>query len=205
MLSSAHARVVAQRIAEDVAAWDQAGCLSPHLVYVESGGILSAELFSEMIAEELAALEIARPRGPLAVEESAAIASRRGVYELRAAASAETKMWASKGSSAWTVVFEADARFQLSCLNRFLYVKSVRNLEEALQSADSLRGQVSSVGLAATAKDAAHLAKALARWGVTRVCQLGSMQRPSVLWRHDGRPALGSLVRWADYESSPAE
>jgi hypothetical protein len=27
------------------------------------------------------------------------------------------------------------------------------------------------------------------------------MQIPPLLWRHDGRPSLGDLVTWTDYES----
>ena len=40
----------------------------------------------------------------------------------------------------------------------------------------------------------------LARWGVTRVCPLGEMQKPPLTWRHDGRPPLGELVTWTDLE-----
>jgi len=35
---------------------------------------------------------------------------------------------------------------------------------------------------------------------VTRVCPLGRMQQPSFSWRHDGRPSLGDLVTWTDWE-----
>jgi hypothetical protein len=45
-----------------------------------------------------------------------------------------------------------------------------------------------------------ELATQLARWGATRVCPLGRMQNPPLTWRHDGRPALGDLVLWTDFE-----
>ena len=35
----------------------------------------------------------------------------------------------SRNSTAWTVVYEADPRFQLSCLNRFIYVKGVEGFD----------------------------------------------------------------------------
>ena len=50
------------------------------------------------------------------------------------------------------------------------------------------------------ASDMLELALQLARWGVTRVCPLGQMQNPPLTWRHDGRPALGDLVTWTDWE-----
>jgi hypothetical protein len=134
------------------------------------------------------------------VEVAAAIAARREIYRVRAAASPETRLWHSDGSTAWTVVYETDARFQLSCLHRFVYVKAVGELGEALRQAESVRGHVSTVGVAAPDDEASALAAQLARWGVTRVCPLGQMQTPPLTWRHDGRPALGDLVTWTDWE-----
>jgi hypothetical protein len=200
VLSGMNGRKVAARAAADVAAWNQLGCLSPHVIYVESGGALTPEQFAELLAEELALREQSEPRGELPVEAAAAIASRRSFYEIRAAHSPDTRHWCSPDSTAWTVVFEADPRFQVSCLNRFVYVKSVKDTAEMLQNADPVRNEVSTVGLAATEDKAEELAGELARWGASRVCPLGRMQQPPLGWRHDGRPALGDLVRWSDWE-----
>ena len=161
---------------------------------------MSPERFAELLADELARREQTEPRGELATPHAAAIASRRGIYEVRAAHSPETLMWHSKESTAWTVVFEADARFQTSCLNRFIYVKTVKDLTQLLQYAEVVRGKVSTVGIAAAEHQAEELAGQLARWGATRVCPLGQMQNPPLTWRHDGRPALGDLVTWTDWE-----
>ena len=112
----------------------------------------------------------------------------------------ETLLWTSPDSTAWTVVFEADPRFQLSCLNRFVYVKPVSSLQEALACAEPIRDNISTVGLAATSIRGAELAMELAQWGATRICPLGQMQSPPLGWRHDGRPSLGDLVEWTDLE-----
>jgi len=200
VLSGVGVSKLVSRAADDLVAWNQLGCLSPHLFYVESGGVVSGEQFAEMLAVELAQRETTEPRGDLPLSEAAIISSKREFYRLRAAASPGTRLWCSEGSTAWTVVYEEDARFQLSCLNRFLYVKCVADVTEALHSADSVCGQVSTVGLAADEERAKELATRLARWGVTRVCPLGRMQDPPLTWRHDGRPALGDLVRWTNWE-----
>ena len=199
-LAGAESRNVAAQAAADVAAWNQLGCLSPHVIYVQQRGALPPEQFAELLAEELARLEAAQPRGELPPAAAAVIASRRAFYEVRAAHSPDTRHWCSHGSTAWTVVFEADPRFQLSCLNRFVYVKGVGSLTEALQGADTVRSQVSTVGLAAPPDAARDLATELARWGVPRVCPLGRMQQPPLAWRHDGRPALADLITWTDWE-----
>jgi hypothetical protein len=200
-LTGFNARKLAARITDDVAAWDQLGCLSPHVIYVERNGRVSSEQFAEMLADEQAQREAVEPRGQISLEAATAIASRRSFYEVRAAHVPDTRQWCSQESTAWTVIHEADPRFQMSCLHRFVYVKAVENFEEALQGADSVRHQVSTVGLGVGAERQADLALRLARWGATRICPLGQMQNPPITWRHDGRPALADLVTWADWES----
>ena len=200
-LYGASAKKIVARAADDVVAWNQLGCLSPHVLYVQQGGAVSPEQFAAQLAEELERREQSEPRGPLPAETAAAIALRRGIYEVRAAHSPETTQhWCSPGSTAWTVVYEMDTRFQMSCLNRFIYVKAVADLTAALQGADPIRGKVSTVGIAVPEDRAAEIATQLARWGATRICPLGQMQRPPLTWRHDGRPALGDLVTWTDWE-----
>jgi hypothetical protein len=199
-LASFSPKKLAAQAATDVVAWNQLGCLSPHVIYVESGGGVSGEEFAALLAEELGKREQTEPRGELPPESAAIIASKRAFYEIRAAHSPETRHWSSENSTAWTVIYEADPRFQLSCLNRFIYVKGVLNLTEALQNADAIKGKVSTVGLAATEEKTLELVTQLSHWGATRVCPLGRMQNPPLLWRHDGRPALGDLVTWTDWE-----
>jgi hypothetical protein len=201
VLAGARAKKIVSATADDVVAWNQLGCLSPHVIYVEAGGEVSAEHFAQLLADELDRREAQEPRGEIPAEESAAIASRRAIYEIHAAHSPETMLhWRSRDSTVWTVIFEADARFQLSCLNRFIYIKPVANLKALLENADDIRGKVSTVGLAAPEEKISELAVQFARWGATRVCPLGQMQNPPLTWRHDGRPPLGDLVTWIDLE-----
>ncbi|HRY47869.1 MAG TPA: acyl-CoA reductase [Candidatus Paceibacterota bacterium] len=192
---------IAKAAADDIAAWDQHGCLSPHVIYVENNPANPAEAFAEQLANALANVEEREPRAVLSTEASAVIASRRSFYEIRAAFSPATLCWFSKNSTAWSVVFEADPLFQISCLNRFIYVKGVPQLSEALQAAEAVRHHTSTVGLAAVQSEVRTLAAEIARWGATRVCPLGQMQTPPLTWRHDGRPALGDLITWTDLET----
>lgn len=200
-VSGRYLRPTLERAADDVVAWNQMGCLSPHVFYVEEGGTVSPELFAESLAQVLDGREHAEPRGELTPQVAAAIASRRSIYELRAAHAPGTRLWCSKGSTDWTVVFEADPRFQLSCLNRFIYIKPARDLADALRNAEAVRGKVSAVGLAVAEQHVQAMANDLAVWGATRVCQLGRMQNPPLAWRHDGRLPLNELVTWTDLET----
>ena len=199
-LTHGQAPKIAARAAVDIAAWNQLGCLSPHLLFVESGGSVSPDALAGMLADQLAAIESDEPRGPVPVETASVISTRRAFYEIRAAASDDTRLWKSNGSTAWTVVFETETAFQKSCLNRFVYVKPVADLSEALRASEPVRGQISTVGLEANSDRAQSIAMEFAAWGVTRICPLGKMQQPPLNWRHDGRPVLGDLVMWTDWE-----
>ena len=200
IMTRAIANEQATLAADDVAAWDQLGCLSPHVFYVQAEGVVSGEQFAEMLANALDQKERDEPRGNLPASTAANISELRSVYEMRAANTGDIRLWTSVDSTAWTVVFDREQGFTSSCLNRFVYVKEVADLEEVLRSAEMVRDQVSTVGLAATKLDAADLVRQLAHWGVTRVCPIGKMQNPPLTWRHDGRPALGNYVRWTDWE-----
>jgi len=200
VLSGLQPKKIAARVATDMVTWDQLGCFSPHVIYVEHGGSAAVETFAELLAEELERRELTQPRGLLPSESATTISAKRDFYAVRAAYSPDTRLWMSKDSTAWTVVYEADPRFQLSCLHRFVYVKGVSGLTEVLQNADNVRGKVSTVGIAADEERALELATQLARWGVTRVCPLGQMQSPPLTCRHQGRPTLADLVTWSHWE-----
>jgi hypothetical protein len=194
---------IVSRAADDVIAWDQNGCLSPHVIYVEERGALESDKFAEWLAVELAKREATEPRGMISVEESAVIASRRAIYEAIAIHRADAKIWSSQNSTAWTVVFEHDVSFRFSPLNRFIYVKPVPDVVAVMQGVDAIHGKVSTVGIAAPPEKMKELALRFARWGTPRICPLGQMQNPPLTWRHDGRPPLGDLVTWTDFEIEP--
>ncbi|HEX7653941.1 MAG TPA: acyl-CoA reductase [Verrucomicrobiae bacterium] len=192
---------VVQAAADAVIAWDQNGCLSPQVIYVEERGQVESDQFAAKLAAELAQREVAEPRGLVPVAAAGAIASLRATYEAIAVHRGDVKLWASAQSTAWTVIFEHEVRFRFSPLNRCIFIKPVPDLEAVLQGIDELRGRVSTAGVAAGPERMAELAGRLAAWGVTRICPLAKMQNPSLTWRHDGRPALGDLVHWTDLET----
>jgi len=205
-------------MADDITAWNQLGCLSPHAYYVEEEVSGSAETLGEELAAELERREATEPRGSIGVAESALIQSRRSTFELRSAAMASmaernlhrslffeppatVRLWSSAESTAWTVVLNHDARFQPSCLHRFIELKPIRNWNEVLRFAEPFRHQVSTVAVAAPDERMPEIARQLAHWGASRICPIGRMQTPPATWRHDGRPALGDLITWTDLES----
>ena len=172
------------------------------MIYVEENSRLNPARFAEMLAGDLEARNKTMPRGLISTRESAAISTARRFYKIRAANNASAALWESEGSTDWTVVHEDEKQFQTSPLNRFIFVKPIEHIDEVLHVLEPIRESVSTVGLAASEARMRDLALPLAQWGVPRICPLGQMQRPPLAWRHDGRPPLGELSRWADLETA---
>lgn len=193
---------LAREAANDISAWNQTSGHAPHVIYVEHGGSLEVSKFAELLSEALHLREQSHPRGVVRSEEASAIKMRREFYETRAGSSERTKLWNSQFSTAWTVIFEADPLFQESCLHRFIYVKAATSVTEVIHAAESVRGRISTVAVEASDQRAPEIAGEFAKWGVDRICKLGQMQAPPLLFRRNGRLSLASMVRWTDWERS---
>ena len=187
---------LAEAAAFDASVYDQQGCLSPHMFYVEEGGESSPRAFAKALAKAMAAYAERVPRGQLSIEEAAQIAKLRGAYEFRVAADKSVAVWAEPAS--WLVIYEEDPMFTPSCLNRVVFVKPIKRLESVPQLVRRHASNLSTVGIAPVDKCAATFAEELTKLGVARVCPIGQMQRPPLWWFHDGRPNLAALVRWTE-------
>ncbi len=143
-------------IAEDVALFDQRGCLSPRLV-LSIGAPKTAALH-----EALSALDVTMPRGELTVDERAELARARD-----AALFAGTVL---EGSG--HLVVESATPF-IGPSGRLLTVCSVASLEAALDVLRSLGPDLSTVGTTRT--HARAIAGAFPR---VRLAALGAMQSP---------------------------
>ena len=194
-------QTIISRAADDVVAWNQQGCLSPHVIYVEAFGNLNPDRFAEMLAEELTVRSETLPRGEISTKEAETIANMRRFYKIRSANNVGAIIWESENSTEWTVVQEDEKQFQTSPLNRFIFVKPIEHLDEMLHVLEPYRESISTVGIAASEAKLREFALKLGEWGVPRVCPLGKMQQPPLAWRHDGRPTLGDLVRWTNLET----
>jgi Acyl-CoA reductase (LuxC) len=199
-LSADAAREAARGAALDASTFDQQGCVSPHLFYVEEGGAVSPEAWAGMLAKAMAAVEAELPRGTLAPGESSAIRQLRGEAEFAEAGGGGTRLHASGEGTAWTVVYDPRPDFTASCLNRVVRVKPVARLDEVARRVAPFAPVLQTVGVAAAPDEARALATALGRLGASRFTPLGRMAWPPPWWHHDGRPPLRDLVRWVDLE-----
>jgi hypothetical protein len=195
------AREAARGAALDASTFDQQGCVSPHLFYVEEGGPVPPDAWAAMLAEEMAAVERELPRGVLAPGESSSIRQLRAEAEFAEAGGGGVRLHASAEGTAWTVVFDPRPDFSASCLNRVIRVKPVASLDDVPALVERFGPVLQTVGVAADAESTRALAEALARIGASRFTSFGQMAWPPPWWHHDGRPPLRELARWADIES----
>jgi hypothetical protein len=192
---------VAAALARDVSLHDQQGCLSPQVIYVETGGAASPAEFAASLGEALTTLSRALPCGNRTLDERGAARAFRDDAEWRRADGREVQVHAAGTGTTPLVVYESDARFEPTCLQRTVRVKPLDLLDELPSHLGTWAHLIEAIGVAAPPERMERLALAWgARSSVSRVCPIGRMQEPPIGWRHGGLPRLGALLRWTDVE-----
>src|SRR5205085_413463 len=105
------AGTIARRAALDVAMYDQQGCLSPHLFYVETGGAVSARNFAGLLANELETLSIKIPRGKISTTTGSILRQLKEVSEMKESAGNQVAVFHGKKDLDWLVIYEDDPSF----------------------------------------------------------------------------------------------
>ncbi len=181
--------------ARSASLYNQQGCLSPHLYYVDPK---IAREYAERLAGAMADFEKENPRGPVSLAEQSEIAALRKDFAFRAAVnqSEPPALWESPGSTAWTVLYDPEPQFMASCLNRVIYVKPLP--EDLPRAVIRVYKHLSTVGIhPATPENADRVVLT----GASRICPIGQMQFPPLTWHHDAQPVLLPLIHWVDFET----
>ena len=190
----------AARAAKDTSLFDQQGCLSPHVFYVEEGGQTSPKEFAKLLAYQMEAFNWEIPRGKLSVDEAVAINQVRGSYEFRELNADGVALHRSQHGTDWTVIYEKDPSFVPSCLNRTIRVKPVKDVSEVVGLIEPIKSYLQTVGAALSEERFVCLADEIGKLGADRICPLGKMTAPGLNWHHDGRFNILDLLRWTDIE-----
>jgi len=198
-LSPEDAKRTAIEVAESVAMFDQRGCVSPQVVWVEEGGAVTPGAFAELVAGALEALEARWPTGRLDTHEAAWVQQLRGGAELRRAAGLDVRLWRDAATS-WTVVYEGEGESDqgLWCVGRVVRVRPVPTLDELPGLLAPMRHHLQTVALAAAGSRFPALAAAVATVGASRVAPFPQVAFPPAWWRQDGRGVLQELVTWVE-------
>lgn len=192
---------LAQRAAYDVMRYDQAGCYSPQMLFVERGGRIAPQEFAEYIAHELRALARKYSRRALSSAEMNSVAAWRSREEIRALQ--DDRILFGEPTDSWSVVVvDGPEALMPSALGRTLKVVAVDEIEDAIALISLQKIYLQTAAVAATPRELFVLAARLGQAGITRITAFGSMTSPAAGWHHDGRFSLLDLVTFTEIEAS---
>ncbi|KRE09853.1 acyl-CoA reductase [Bosea sp. Root381] len=201
-LDARKAGALARLCAHDAMRYEQQGCYSPQMLFVERGGKVSPREFAEMVSRELAAFARRHPRRALSVAEAAGVAAWRSGEEMRAFDN-EGRLVLGDAEDGWSVV-QVDAAEPLapSGLNRTLKIVAVESLDAVVPLVAPFRSFLQSAAIAASPEELFRIAALLGEAGVTRIAAFGTMTAPEAGWHNDGRFNLLDLVTITEIEHS---
>jgi hypothetical protein len=198
-LDTLKAPAMARQAAWDVMRYDQQGCYSPHVFYVQRGAPVSPRAFADYLAAELANLQRRFARRELDLEEGAALARWQQNMEW----GGEAHQLLGPVDAPWSVAYSESLQpLAPTALYRTIAVVAVDRLDAVLPVVATQRDYLQTAGIAAGPEELYRLAGLLGAAGVTRISAIGSMSMPEAGWHHDGRFNLLDLVRMTEIEQS---
>lgn len=205
-LDTLKAPALARRAAWDVMRYDQQGCYSPHVFYVQRGGQVAPRAFADYMAGELANLQRRYPRRDLDLAESSAVAKWRQSIEWQDAAhggQANDDGLIGDHEAAWSVAYvDAAPVLAPTASQRSILVAGIDALDDVAPLVANGGAFLQTAGIATSPQELYRIAEQLGAIGVTRISAIGSMSMPEAGWHHDGRFNLLDLVRMTEIEQS---
>jgi len=184
-------RDAAQRITEDILRHDQRGCLSVQAVYVQ-GDSRTVHEFGDMLADTMAAYRDQNPETSSTLSDAGGVSNAREIARFLMANGDPIRLWESKQSTDWTIVYDENPVLKAGPLNGFVRLHPLpSNLHTLGDEADF----ISAAAIHPFSEDHASKLDVL---GIARICAAGKAQEPTIFWHHDGMSSLASLVRWRD-------
>lgn len=176
-------------LAEDIAAYDQRGCLSPMALHLIGGSVAARAGAIDALAEELSARS--RKFGfthMLPISVSASVRALRAVYQMDPGGGRSLR--SSETLPGWTLLLdEADASLRPTPGYQTLFVCPVADWYELLLAVRPMAGQLQAMGAGPNGAQCPEtIRRELQSMGLSRICALGEMQRPPLDWVHDGNP-----------------
>ncbi|MBI4369086.1 MAG: hypothetical protein HY547_02535 [Elusimicrobia bacterium] len=174
----------ADRLALDVAAFDQYACSSPQTVFVESGGAIAPLEFAQLLSKAMIAVGQRIPKAPTDAGKVHEILDLRAAYDLK------DQAFYSKGTD-WTVLYSDEEALANPCFSRVIFVRSIGDIMKAA----SLAGpNTQTVGLALSNDRRLEFAQQAGLKGALRLPVIGAMSAFDTPW--DGMFPMDRMVKW---------
>jgi hypothetical protein len=200
---------LAYKVSYDFTIFDGHACLCPQICLVETGGEVSSREFALACARHMSQWAKDLPLRRFDLSEAAAKYRVRELYLMRESPADDLEVIAAPEDHSYLIVIERLDRFEPSPLDRFFRIMPISGFADVERLIKPLKEylQCAAVAFGPEETDEHHmLRRRMAEWGVSRIVPPGIMGRPSMMWRHDGTPCLGKMIRWCDIELvSPEE
>ncbi|MBI1871007.1 MAG: hypothetical protein HYS07_07430 [Chlamydiae bacterium] len=167
--------LLAEKMAYDICLYDQQGCVSPHVIYLEKVNFLNPIAWTRALADAMEKMTRKFPPGHLSLGEASLIHQIRGQYSLRE----KTLCLSSHPNPNWTVIYEENPEFHPSCLNRVIFIKPIAHIKNLPQILKKWRGNFQALGYAVSPerkKEVERISKSLS---IPFLLPIGSMQNTS--------------------------
>ena len=198
-LSGMKALKTAQGVAMSISIFDQKGCVSPQILYVEEDGEVAPEDWVELLASAMERLEEKLPLGALNQQEVIRVQQLRAATELQEMAGTGVSLYEGKHKS-WTVIFDPELSLKWSDCKRAVYVKPIPDLTVVKTLLANNENCLQTVAMAGAFSRKEDIANDLSQVGVTRLTSFRQAPWPKPWWHHDGRSVFQGLFKLIDIE-----
>jgi len=189
-----------ERTAADVAyasaMFDQRGCVSTQVVFVQ-GGRAAIEAFASYLAAAMERLEDRLPAAPRDATAAASLQQLRGTAELIADAGGGLVLHGGMVGD-WTVLVEEPSTAGLPPAGRFVRLRSFTEIGDLGSLLGPWGEHLQTVGIAGFGGREEEVATICGHAGAARIVGFRAVPFPAPEWYHDGRAPLRELVRWVE-------
>lgn len=196
------AQQTAQRLALDIAQWNQQACYAPQTVYIEKNGLISPSEFATLVAGELQALSFRYPQQQLSLSQKQQIASWYSVHQQRLFTGQAMQLH-HHAANEWSVVYyDEHHKPEPSPTFRNISLIAVNNAQDMFNQLRPYQAYLQTLAIAVDPQRLFTLSSLAGSIGIHRICAVGATFTPPSGWHHDGRFSLLDLIRLVDIEPS---
>jgi hypothetical protein len=184
---------IARGAARDLVLYETEGCLSLHVLFVESGGALSTAQFGAILAACIEEADVEFPVGRRSAAAAAQIAQQRNLAAFRAAAG-KGAVFAAQAAD-YAVIVDQPPSEPPQFLPRTIGIVAVDQPNDALHYLRRHGLRLEGFALSDSRTDVVQAALAA---GAVRLTRFGELQHPPLEGDHGGRPRIAEFVRLID-------
>ncbi len=188
---------LASAVARDIAIYDQLGCLSPHVVLVESGGAVDPQVFAAALADALA--QVARTLPPAPIPLAAAAAVRLFAQEARMLARLSGgRVLPAAGPIPPLVILEPSYGYRPGPGRRTVQVLPFEGCPDLDRLLGPMSGRVQGIAFAGPRVRLDDVLVAHPTYRGPYICAPGRLQFPPAGWAENGTQPVVAIRDLAD-------